>query len=49
MPRNKIFVASELKNAHLSEIPEKAYYKALERLKKQDDIIHLTKGLYYRP
>lgn len=41
-------MANELKNSRLSEIPEKTYYKILERLTKQEDIVHLTKGLYYR-
>ncbi len=49
MPCNKIFVASELRRTHLSGIPEKTYYKILERLVRQMDIVHLTKGLYYRP
>lgn len=49
IPCNQIFVASELKNTHLSEIPEKTYYKILERLSKQEALVHLTKGLYYRP
>ena len=49
MPFNKIFVASELKSVQLRDIPEEAYYKSLERLAKQEVIVHLTKGLYYRP
>lgn len=49
LPYNKIFVASELKDIYLNTIPEKTYYKVLERLKKQNVIVHLTKGLYYRP
>lgn len=49
MPFNKIFVASEFRETHLCGIPEQTYYKILERLVKQMDIVHLTKGLYYRP
>lgn len=49
IPCNKIFVANEIKSAHLSDVPDKTYYKVLERLTKQNVIIHLTKGLYYRP
>ena len=48
MPCNSIFVASELRNDKLCDIPEQTYYKALERLVKQNIIVHLTKGLYYR-
>lgn len=49
IPCNKIFVANELRNTQLNDVPEKTYYKTLERLKKQNDLVHLTKGLYYRP
>ncbi len=49
LPYDKIFVASELKDVYLNAIPEKTYYKVLERLTKQNVIVHLTKGLYYRP
>lgn len=49
IPCNTIFVASELKSKKLSEIPENTYYKSIERLVKEGVIIHLTKGLYYRP
>ena len=48
IPCNSIFVASELRNDKLSDIPEQTYYKVLERLVKQNIIVHLTKGLYYR-
>lgn len=49
IPCNEIFVASELKTRKLMEIPENTYYKSIERLVKDGVIIHLTKGLYYRP
>lgn len=46
---NKIFVANEIKSAHLSDVPETTYYKVLERMVRDKEIVHLTKGLYYRP
>lgn len=46
---NQIFVASEFKEQKLQAIPDKTYYKVLERLTKQDEIVHLSKGLYYKP
>lgn len=49
MEYNSIFVASELKKSSLSELPEAIYYKALERMVQQGKLVHLTKGLYYRP
>lgn len=49
MSYNQIFVASELKKNRLSAIPEAIFYKALERLVQQEKLVHLTKGLYYRP
>lgn len=49
IPCNEIIIANELKSKSLSEIPESTYYKTLERLVKDGVIIHLTKGLYYRP
>ena len=32
-----------------STIPEMTYYKTLERMCKKGFLVHLTKGLYYRP
>lgn len=46
---NQIFVASEFKEQNLKSVPDKTYYKVLERLTKQEEIIHLSKGLYYKP
>lgn len=45
---DEIFVARELKNTKLKEIPENTFYKSLERLVKNGDLIHLAKGLYSR-
>ena len=42
MSYDEIFVASELKNDKLKDIPENTYYKCLERLVKDGTIIHLT-------
>lgn len=46
---NQIFVASEFKEQNLQTVPDKTYYKVLERLTKQEEIVHLSKGLYYKP
>lgn len=46
MSYDEIFVASELKNEKLKDIPENTYYKCLERLVKDGTLIHLAKGLY---
>lgn len=48
MPKNKIFVASELKNTMFKGVPDNTYYKSLERLVKGGVLMHLTKGLYSR-
>lgn len=49
IPCNQIFVAHELKKEVFSELPEAIYYKTLERMVKHEQLIHLAKGLYYRP
>lgn len=46
---NQIIVASELYRSTLTYIPEQTFYKSMERLVKSDMLVHLTKGLYYRP
>ena len=46
---NQIIVANELYHAMLSYIPEQTFYKTMERLVKSGKLVHLTKGLYYRP
>ncbi len=49
IPYNQIIIASELYFKYFSEVAEPTYYKILERMTKQDRLIHLTKGIYYRP
>lgn len=48
-PENKLLEASALYSQSFSTIPEMTYYKALERMCKKGILVHLTKGLYYRP
>ena len=48
-PENKLLEAGMLYRQSFSTVPETAYYKALERLCRQGTLIHLTKGIYYRP
>lgn len=46
---NKLLEARTLYNQSFSTIPEMTYYKTLERMCKKGFLVHLTKGLYYRP
>lgn len=46
---NKLIEASSLHHKEFSEIPETAFYKALERFCKNQKLIRLTTGLYYKP
>ena len=48
-PENKLLEASALYSQSFSTIPEMTYYKTLERMCKKGILLHLTKGLYYRP
>ncbi|MDO5061644.1 MAG: DUF6088 family protein [Peptostreptococcaceae bacterium] len=48
-PENKLLDASALYKKLFGAIPETSYYKTLERLSKRGALVHLTKGLYYRP
>ena len=48
-PENKLLEASALYQKSFGTVPEMAYYKTLERMSKQGALVHLTKGLYYRP
>lgn len=48
-PENKLLEASAMYKKSFGTIPEMSYYKTLERMSKQGTLIHLTKGLYYRP
>lgn len=49
IPCNKLIEASNLYKSKLSNIPELTFYKTLERLQKENMILHLTKGIYYKP
>lgn len=48
-PENKLLEASTLYQKWFGTVPEMTYYKTLERMSKQGSLVHLTKGLYYRP
>lgn len=46
---NKLLEANVLYERSFGAIPKMSYYKTLERLSKQGTLVHLTKGIYYRP
>lgn len=48
-PENKLMEARVLYQRSFSTVPELTYYKTLERMSKQGNLVHLTKGMYYRP
>lgn len=48
-PENCIIEANALYQKFSGTVPEAAYYKILERMTTKGDLVHLTKGLYYRP
>lgn len=48
-PQNQIIEANRLYEKMPHGFSENAYYKALERLSKQGILMHLARGLYYRP
>lgn len=48
-PENQLLEASALYQKSFGSVPEMSYYKTLERMSKQGTLVHLTKGLYYRP
>ena len=48
-PENKLLEASSMYEKKFGTVPEMSYYKTLERMSKQGQLIHLTKGVYYRP
>ena len=48
-PENKLLEASALYQKSFGAVPKMTYYKTLERMSKQGSLMHLTKGLYYRP
>ena len=49
IPANSIIEASKLYRMYFEDIKETAFYKSLERLCQKDSLVHLTKGLYYKP
>ena len=49
IPQNQIIAASDLKRNMLSDVTDACFYKTLERMTQQGSLVHLTKGLYYRP
>ncbi len=48
-PENTLLEASVLYRKLFSSVPELSYYKTLERMTKQRALVHLAKGIYYRP
>lgn len=46
---NQVIVANELYKTIDQKMPEQTFYKSLERMSKSGKLVHLTKGLYYRP
>ena len=48
-PKNTLLEARTLYQQSFGMIPEVTYYKTLERMCKKGTLVHLTKGLYYRP
>ena len=46
---NQLIVANELYKTIDQKMPEQTFYKSLERMAKNGKLVHLTKGLYYRP
>lgn len=49
IPYNQLIIAAELYGEFFSEIKEQTFYKTMERFSKRGKLIHLTKGVYYRP
>ena len=49
IPCNELIISSELYKEFNNKVSEQAFYKTLERLSKSENLIHLTKGVYYRP
>ena len=44
-----IIEAGKLYQEKFSEIPATTFHKAIERLTKSGELVHLAKGMYYRP
>ena len=49
MYENILFEANTLHHIEFPEIPEASFYKSLERLCKSERLVHVAKGLYYKP
>lgn len=49
MPENMLIEASDVREKQFPDIPETAYYKAIERFTENGELIRLTKGVYYKP
>lgn len=47
-PENTPLIARDV-YLECSEIPEATFYKTLERMCSKGELVHLTKGTYYRP
>lgn len=48
-PINRIFEARSIYEKSCDMVPETSYYKTLERMSKYGTLVHLAKGVYYRP
>lgn len=46
---NMPLVARDVYYSECSEVPEVTFYKVLERMCNKGELVHLTKGTYYRP
>ena len=46
---NRLIVANELYKTIDQKMLEQTFYKSLERMTKSGKLVHLTKGVYYRP
>ncbi|MFI3214704.1 MAG: hypothetical protein R3Y24_15420 [Eubacteriales bacterium] len=49
IPINQLIIANKLHAEVFPSIPVSSYYKSLERCVRAKQLIHLTKGVYYRP
>ena len=48
-PENVIIEAARFYQKSGKPVSEQSYYKTLERMTKAGELVHLTKGMYYRP
>lgn len=49
IPVNTLIQANELYKEFAKDTTEAAFYKSLERFCKNEVLVHLTKGIYYKP